>query len=222
MGYQGGYYLRDEDLVRTTVHGHTAALENPLSASSLAAVNAIQETPWRINTFTLDLMREAWVGGGAFGGLPSAEPKPLPPRMDADLWERLSEDARRDHKLKLSEIHAFNASAESERSSFLDKLSVAEELRDRPEIWFPHSVDFRGRIYPLPAGGPHPQSDGLGRALLMFAEGKPLGPAGLYWLAVRAAGCYGMDKLPLDERVKWVEEEAVRLRNSLQDPCGSL
>ena len=39
----------------------------------------------------------------------------------------------------------------------------------------------------------------------MFAEPKPLGDRGLYWLKVQLANLYGMDKLSLFERVEWSE-----------------
>jgi DNA-directed RNA polymerase len=218
MAYDGGYYLSNESLIRTGLHGHTADLPDAISDTTLDALNAIQATPWRINTFVLDIMREAWLSGDLLGGLPSAEPMPLPPRMDDDVWSALSDDGKRAHKLRLAEVHGHNASAEGGRAAFLDKLTTAEKLRDRDAIWFPHTLDFRGRIYPVAGTGPHPQSDGFGRALLMFAEGKPLGDTGLYWLMVRAANTYGQDKLELDARVKWAEENLDAIIDSARNP----
>lgn len=218
MAYDGGYFLTKTDLIRTGIHGHTADVGRAISDTTLSALNDIQATPWRINCFTLDVMREAWLNGDLLGGLPSAQTKPLPPRMQDDVWASLSKEDQVAHKASIAEVHAENASAESGRSSFLDKITVAEQLRDRPAIWFPHSVDFRGRIYPDAAAGPHPQSDAIGRALLMFAQGEPLGETGLYWLMVRAAGCYGQDKLALDDRVQWVMDHMAQIEDSARNP----
>ena len=73
-------------------------------------------------------------------------------------------------------------------------------------FYFPHNLDFRGRAY---AVGPHLQylGDDLARGLLLFAKPKPLGPTGLYWLKVQLANLYGKDKLSLDGRVAWSDEQ---------------
>lgn len=50
-------------------------------------------------------------------------------------------------------------------------------------FYFPHNMDFRGRTYPIPPHLNHLGQD-LCRGLLIFAEGKPLGPSGLRWYVV--------------------------------------
>jgi DNA-directed RNA polymerase len=58
----------------------------------------------------------------------------------------------------------------------------------------------------------HPQADDMGRALLQFARGKPIGEKEAEWLAVYVANLAGRDKLPLKERSGWVrhnQEEIV-------------
>ena len=60
-------------------------------------------------------------------------------------------------------------------------------------FYFPHSLDFRGRAYPIPPHLNHVGSD-LCRGLLLFAEGKPLGERGLFWLKVHLANLMGQDK----------------------------
>ena len=58
----------------------------------------------------------------------------------------------------------------------------------------------------------HPHLNHLGadlsRGLLQFAEGRPLGEHGMFWLYVQAANLWGqgVDKLPLWGRYKWVED----------------
>lgn len=60
-------------------------------------------------------------------------------------------------------------------------------------MYFPHDMDFRGRAYPIPSHLNHMGND-LSRALLWFADAKPLGESGLQWLKVHLAGLYGIDK----------------------------
>lgn len=63
-------------------------------------------------------------------------------------------------------------------------MQVAREFADEEAFYFPHSLDFRGRAYPM-----HPHLNHLGndlcRGLLYFAEARPLGRNGLGWLYVQ-------------------------------------
>lgn len=56
------------------------------------------------------------------------------------------------------------------------------QFRDRI-FWFPHNMDFRGRVYPCPPHLNHLSSD-VFRSILQFARGEKLGPKGLRWLKV--------------------------------------
>jgi DNA-directed RNA polymerase len=84
-------------------------------------------------------------------------------------------------------------------------------------IYMPHNLDFRGRAYPIP---PHLNhiGDDLSRALLIFAEGKPLGIQGLRWLKIHLANLYGYDKAPFADRVKWAEENMAHIKESATNP----
>lgn len=50
-------------------------------------------------------------------------------------------------------------------------------------LWFPHNMDFRGRVYPCPPHLNHLGAD-VARSILVFAKGQALGPKGLDWLKV--------------------------------------
>jgi DNA-directed RNA polymerase len=60
------------------------------------------------------------------------------------------------------------------RCDFTLKLNVARSFRDISKIYFPHNIDFRGRLYPIPPHLNHMGAD-ISRGLLLFAEGKKLG-----------------------------------------------
>merc|ERR1719261_1258905 len=81
----------------------------------------------------------------------------------------------------------------SDRPTFLLKLRVARDFEHAPCLYFPHNVDFRGRAYPVP---PHLNhiGDDVSRGLLAFAEKRPLGKDGLFWLKVSLANLLGEDK----------------------------
>ena len=215
-GYEGGRFFGEPCLIRTGIHRHTAD-GGFVSDTTLAALNAIQATAWEINADTHAIMEDAWSRGMDIAGLPRADDIPLPARIDDDVWAAMSSDDKRLHKMHMSEIHSHNASLEGCREAFLDKLAVAREMAGR-RFWFDHTLDFRGRFYPESGAGPTPQSDGMGKALLRFADGLPLGETGLYWLCVRAASCYGQDKVSFDERVQWVMDHLDDIEDSALYP----
>lgn len=216
--YEGGYYMMREPIIRGGLHKHTAELSDPISDATLTALNAVQATPWRINTWLLGHVEDSIRDGDRFPGLP--EPEVIfPDRVDEKTWASLSDEDRMDHKRRLSELWTTAARAVGINEAFLTKVRMAQELRDEPEIFFPHFFDFRLRMYPM-SSGLSPQSDDLGKALLMFAEGKRVGAAGLAWLASRLGATFGndIDKLSHRERIHWTLENEELIFDSARDP----
>lgn len=214
--YDGGYYLIKQDLIRTATHNHTMALDNPISAETLKALNVLQRTPWRVNRWLLDVMLAAYTSGAQVGDIPYSNDFHIPRKTDEE-WERMDDDQKAEWRRELSVIHGDNARMEGRRFSFIHKLDIAKELVERDAIWFPHFLDFRGRMYPM-TQDLHPQADDIGRALLEFAEGKPLGERGLFWLGVRLANTFGQDKLSLQDRYRWALDNSEAIFDSGSDP----
>jgi DNA-directed RNA polymerase, mitochondrial len=84
-------------------------------------------------------------------------------------------------------------------------------------LYFPHSLDFRGRAYPVPPHFNHLGND-LSRGLLLFHEGKPLGERGLRWLRIHLANVYGLDKMKLDEREEFATNSLDNIFDSADHP----
>lgn len=188
------------------------------------AVNAVQATPWRINRAVYDVLLECHRGNGQLGGLPSFEEEPLPPRpdiIDRKLSpEKMPEDMKAafmEWKQAAREVYEHNAKLRSKRLALLTKLSIAGELKDEPQFYFPHSLDFRGRVYSMTAEL-SPQGDDIAKGLIEFAEGKPLGDSGAFWLHVHIANLFGVDKVSFDDRVLWVEQHSEQLIESALNP----
>lgn len=180
-----------------------------------SAVNGVQSVPWRINKPILDVMRAVWDGGGNLGGLPRREDLPLPPRphnIDED------EVALKEWKAAAAVIYQTNGQLLSKRLSVSQRLWVAAKFADEDAIYFPHELDFRGRIYPTPTGGPHPQGEDTAKALLHFSTGVPLGASGGGWLAIHLANLFGVDKVPFEERVDWVMANSAAIVDSGENP----
>lgn len=202
-------------LVRTHHPEHIEMIDKAEMPQVLRAVNVIQQTAWKINQPVLDIMRQVWASGGTMGGLPYRDNAPMPakpPDMDNN------ETAKAEWKKRAAAIHAENARRRGQRIAFVQKLSVAQKLSDFPAIYFPHSLDWRGRCYPIPKGGPEPQGHDIARSLLAFAEGLPLGPNGGRWLAIHLANQFGFDKVSFEDRVKWVKDHQDAILDSAANP----
>ncbi|MBN2594854.1 MAG: hypothetical protein JXA81_15210 [Sedimentisphaerales bacterium] len=106
------------------------------------SINAIQNTPWRINRKLLAVMKRVW-------RLPDLRQQP----------ERMK---------KLFNIDDLkNKNQEIQMVLYLDEATeFAKEVR----FWLPVSMDFRGRVYYQPYL--NPQARDSVRALLEFANGK--------------------------------------------------
>lgn len=215
--YEGGYYFLKQDLIRTGIHTHTSALDNPISPVTLRSLNAVQRTPWKINEWLLGVVMESYHSGSRLGDLPHNDSLPLPDKKTDEEWAMLTEDERTEWRRHLSEIHGFNARTEARRSAFNSKVDLARELANQPAIWYPHFLDFRTRFYPIPQDL-HPQGDDLSKALLMFADRKRLGKRGLFWLGVRLANTFGEDKLLLKDRYQWALDHHDLIVDSAENP----
>ena len=179
-----------------------------------SAVNAIQSTPWRFNQKIHRIMRPAWDGGHLFFGLPAHTVQKLPPRLPDDADPK--EIAER--KRKRAEAFVLNCRIKGTRKIIPLRLALAERFGDEPRIYFPHQLDHRSRAYPVPQLI-NPQADHVGRSLIEFADGKPLGERGAYWLAIHLANCYWKgDKVSFENRVRWVHENEREIIAFAEDP----
>jgi DNA-directed RNA polymerase len=214
--YAGGYYTIPTELIKAGVHRHTAALPHAISREMLGAVNAVQATPWRINRFIAETMDRAWRDGGKIAGLPDAQDIEIP-EVPAEVWGVMPVADRAAVTKRRAIAHGINARMRAKRESFMRKIGLSLELQDKP-IWFPHALDFRGRVYPLPQDL-NPQGDDIAKALLEFRDGMPIeNGTALDWLHVALANAAGQDKLSFDERRRWVYTNRELIIDSALNP----
>lgn len=203
------------------------------------AVNRMQETPWRVNRKVLRVMQQIEDLGGGRAGLPKRDPLEIPVKpfdFDSVSREELKADPRfREWKRLAKETQVDEAIRITKARDLVRLLEVAEDVADEPAIWFPWSLDFRGRAYPI-SDYLNPQGDDRHKGLLEFAEGKPLGPEGAWYLALHGANC--LDEVPevfqtgeegevvkmghraVHDRVKWIEEHTLEILRVAKDPLG--
>ena len=183
------------------------------------ALNAIQATPWRINPKVLALVEDIVKAGGDMAGIPSLVDKDLPVRPE-DI--ATNKEARREWRRRAHKVKEANHIRKLAALDFYKKLHIALTMRDDEAIYFPCTLDFRGRVYPIPQQLT-PQGDDLSKGLLTFAESKPVCDAS--WLAIHGANCLGtapdgvkLSKGTLSERVAWVQAHTKDIEAVANDP----
>jgi len=221
---EGGYYheMLQRPIVKSWGKRKQRHLLNTEMPIVLEAVNAIQETEWVVNTRVLEVMKTCWLNGVEAEVLPSQQdipvpPCPLPKGLSTDKLnarEKLEFEA---WKAKARAIRNANAESRGKRIQTDIMLGMAETFKGK-SIWFPHNLDYRGRVYPIPSGL-SPQGSDPSKALIMFANGAVIyTPAARCWLAIHGANSYGVDKVSFAERVQWVEDNTKAIKAIAEDP----
>ncbi|XP_068836758.1 DNA-directed RNA polymerase, mitochondrial isoform X16 [Capricornis sumatraensis] len=201
--HSGAFLLSPTKMMRSLegTQQHQLLLERCPPAELHGALDALTQLgncAWRVNGRVLDLVLDLFRDKGCprlgVPAPPTEAPRPpegrqapkgclLPEASPADKAEMRRELARR---LKVAR------EMQSLRADALYRLSLAQHLRNHV-FWLPHNMDFRGRTYPCSPHFNHLGSD-LARALLEFAQGRPLGPHGLDWLKIHLVNLTGLKK----------------------------
>lgn len=216
----GAYILTPAKLMRC-VEGaiqHQLQLERCPSGnlySVMDSLNQLGNCPWKVNQAILDIVIAIFNDKGNekldIPPPPSEAPQPIKhfPEGGPLTKVALKREMARCRK-KAVEMYSLRMDA-------LYKLSIAKHMGDQV-FWFPHNMDFRGRTYPCPPHFNHLGSD-LTRALLLFAEGKPLGPQGLNWLKIHLINLTGLKKKnSLQERLAYANEIMADILDSADFP----
>lgn len=214
---RGGYRVRQSNLTKLRFVAKGVELDH--GPRVYEAINHVQSTPWRINRDLLEVFEHVWREGLELGGLPPRTLLPIPARPATADTDPEIDRAWRDRVIP---IHEHNASLPARQVRYHQLFWIAKRFAGEDAIYYPHAYDWRGRAYPLPStAGPHPQGADINRALLEFAEGKPLGDAGADWLAIHLAGLFDHDKLTRDERIAWTKANAEALADCGRDPYAN-
>lgn len=216
-GYHTDALAYPPTLVKTSSRLHKDAIKKADLSKVMSAVNAIQRTPWAINQRVLDVALTLAGEGRPVAGLPDMEDVPLPAKP---LDMETNEESLKGWKREAAKTYEGNRKVAGRRLGVLRTLRVAEEFAEYPAIYFPHQLDFRGRVYPIPQGL-NPQGNDLTKGLLHFAEGDPLDTVkAIHWFKVHGANCFGVDKVDMDDRLAWVHENARQIIQCAEDPLG--
>ena len=212
-------------------------IENGEMPDVLTAVNALQDTAWAVNRRVLEVARHIWDNTeGDVADFPPRDGYRLPPCpvCGADItdsanagqkhecFEHQPEEVLKEWRKQANIVRRMNVSCLSRRLNIAKTLHLADRYRDEAAFYFPYQLDFRGRIYAVPAYL-NPQGTHLAKALLRFAHGKRLGSmAAVKWLAVHGSNAWGNDKVSLDERHSWVLQHQDAILAVADDPFNHL
>jgi len=218
--YDGGYWETGASrvpMIKVYNRNYLSDLANYDMPEVYQALNTVQETAWRVNTKVLEVAQAMYEANAEVGELPPHDHIELPPKP-SDI--ETNETARKAWRKDAASIHNENRRIMSKRLSTTRTLQVAHMFADREAIWFPHQMDFRGRVYAVPLFL-NPQGNGLAKGLLEFSEGKPLGEDGGAWLAVHGANVFGYDKVSLEDRIQWVLDHEAQIIECANDPYAN-
>ncbi|XP_043831430.1 DNA-directed RNA polymerase, mitochondrial [Dromiciops gliroides] len=183
----------------------------------LDALNQLGNCAWKVNQPVLDIIISIFnaKGNKKLDVPPPMSEAPTPPSYELSRNASSLEKARL--RREIAQCHKTTREMYSLRMDALYKLSIAHHLRNQI-FWFPHNMDFRGRTYPCPPHFNHLGSD-MTRAILLFAEGKPLGPNGLNWLKIHLINLTGLKKREsLKARLAYANEILEDILDSADKP----
>lgn len=215
----GGYYTLGNQVVRTKAGDFAqksyakVAIENGDMKKVLAGLDVLGKVPWKINKDVFNVMSEVWNKDlGLAKIVPENDTLELPqePGPDASSKEKVR------YLVRMKDYQNAKGGLHSQRCFQNFQLELARAYLNE-KFYYPHSVDFRGRAYPIPPVLNHIGSD-IARGLLMFYNGKELGEVGLRWMKVQLANLYGFDKASLRDREQFAMDHMEDIIDSANNP----
>ncbi|KAM5190037.1 DNA-directed RNA polymerase, mitochondrial isoform 1-T1 [Callospermophilus lateralis] len=220
--HTGAFLLSPTKLMRavegTTQHQRLLERCPPTNLhGALDTLTQLGNCAWRVNGRVLDLVLELFRDKGCSRlGVPPP-PSEAPRPREGHLPPGASPAHKAELRRELASCLKVAREMHSLRVDALYRLSLAQHLRHRI-FWLPHNMDFRGRTYPCPPHFNHLGSD-LARALLEFAEGRPLGPHGLTWLKIHLVNLTGLRKRDsLQARLAFADKMMDHILDSADQP----
>ena len=195
---QGGYYALAKPLVRLGSQRHNDTVPD----EQRDALNRVQATGWRINKEVMLHADYAYQNDVGEPFLPYTEAKVMPERFPDDVFAKMTRAQKGASAGVREGVHSHNKKQLGKRMTTQRVITLAFEFNEYETIYFPHSFDFRGRMYPI-SQDLNPQGDDMTKALLEFSEGKALGARGVQWLMYHAANNYGKDKQDRSSQEGW-------------------
>lgn len=184
-------------------------------------VNTLQKTPWRINSFVLEILKSAWESGEEYAGLPPRNNLSLPKYPFSKEPQYLNEEEQAEFKrfkADRNRIHSINNKSMSRRIQVERTIQIAEQYKDLEKFFFVWQLDFRGRKYPVESFLSVQNAD-YSKSLLEFSRPAIItNDEEAKWLAIHGANLFGVDKVSLEDREMWAYMNIDNAVESYNDP----
>lgn len=214
--YVGGYYTYNGmQLIKTNDMAYMKELENRDLSEVYHAVNVVQETGWRVNKTVFKVMDALFTSQANVSVIPEFHER----HMEEAFPKTGTKDEQIDWKRRATLIYSDNVRRKTKRIQFSQLMWMTRKFVDEKVFYFPHTLDFRGRMYANTAFL-NPQGEDSARGLLEFSQGKPIGDHGIPWLQVHLANSYGYDKVSLEDRVEWTLHHEKSILQIAENPLS--
>jgi DNA-directed RNA polymerase, mitochondrial len=215
--YTGGYYqYTNMNLVKSNDDTYMQQLDSSNLKEVFYTVNTVQETGWRVNAKVFEVVDRLFDSQASCSVIPEFGER----HMERPYPKHGTKEEIIEWKREATLMYTDNQRRKTKRIQFSQLMWMARKFKDEKAIYFPHTLDFRGRLYANTAFL-NPQGEDSARGLLEFSRGKPLGASGYAWLKVHIANCFGEDKISLEERVEWTDEHQDDIMGCGIDPLTS-
>tara|TARA_R100001594_G_scaffold95829_2_gene130120 strand:- start:1144 stop:3588 length:2445 start_codon:yes stop_codon:yes gene_type:complete len=169
----------------------------------LDGVNALQKTEWTINDRVHEVMKNLFENNTGIANLPCCNFEEF---MFNDEYP--TDGTKQEQAVwcqHREETWGNWYKEEQARGRMFVRLKLIERIKRWGFFYMPYTLDFRGRAYSV-CELLSPQSSDIDRGLIMFANSMEQTEEGLYWQKIYLANLFGMDKLPFDDRIEWVDK----------------
>jgi DNA-directed RNA polymerase len=220
-GNGGGFYSKP--LKVNAIKKRNVGEDAKINANIARGMNAIQSTPWSVNLDVLSLFEKFGDDG------PSTLKKAYPAEVGEDdqmphpdvKYADMSEEQKKEHRKWSRKVRLNKKKRQGRESNTLSRCSAvkqAQQFRLHKEIFFPHDLDSRMRIYNKCMTGLNTQGSDHQKGLIKFRKSQVKTLEGARWMMINIANLVGHDKLKLDDRVAWTIANEQLLRDVVKDP----
>jgi len=190
------------------------------------AMNKLQAVRWQINADMLDTVRQVATKLETGEVIQHADttPPPKPTWLVGEITGATMSAAQKAEfiawKHAMRDWHTAQKVRRTKFQRFWYATTIAERFRQHDAIYFLYQADFRGRLYAVTTGV-NPQGSDLQKALLRFADGKPLADKEAQdWFLINGANRFGVDKVSFAERIRWVRDNHEHILAMADDPLS--
>jgi DNA-directed RNA polymerase len=229
-GLEGGYispYIKQCQFIKTIDREYLKSINKDNLPKVFEAVNALQSTAWRINDKILDTIKYFLDNNYIIDNVldfSDVSFTTFPEHLKDKSKEELTEEDKEEIKKWKREVffqHKSDIRTKSKRFLYYQQVYIAEKFQNKT-IYFPHNLDFRGRVYPIPVIL-NPQGTDLSKSLLTFANASTVtNEEQMDWLRVHGANCYGKDKVSFADRIEFIKSIEDDIKSYAENPTTDL